>query len=381
LEVLDRKLKEAIGENYIGHKKISAKVSFLALAECLAPQLKTKEEKNKFLSKFPQNYLLEKSLFFGFTEFIADDLIQNTNIKIKKSNFNKANNVLKELISLLESVSERNINPLYNQLSNELQDVTYNLDKTVQATKNRMKSSVEKAIRNFENKTRKMIYSEIDKNIGEDLFEKKFKSIIEKMQCKCFQNDLSIMLEKERNRFQDEINEVMVNFNRRANNTIKEFRSISSGSNDFKLDIDIDNGINGMGLMGSAVGTVGLAYSVLMFSNAWNPLGWTMFAVGVVTTLISFGKSIYKFFSDDYKKSEQRKIADKNIARIAKDIEITISEKLTLSFKEFDKLIDTIKGDVESDVEQVKKLNEYIIDSKVKLMQLSKNIQTEGQKQ
>ncbi|MDD4855550.1 MAG: hypothetical protein PHQ22_01715 [Sulfuricurvum sp.] len=380
LEVLDTKLKEIIGENYIGHKKLSAKVSFLALAECLAPTLKTREEKNKFLNKFTKDDLLEKALLTDFTDFITNDLIQNTKAKIKKSNFNKANEVLKELIALLASVSKKNLEPLYKQLSKELQDVTYNLNNTVQATKNRMNSEVEKATRNFENKTRKIIYSDIDTNISDDSFKNKLELTI-KIQYEQVQKDLPEMIEKEFQKFQDEINEVMENFNRRVNNTIKEFRSISFDTNNSNIDINIGNGIDGVGLMGSLAGAGGLAYSAMMFGNGWNPIGWTMFAIGVVTVLIGFGKSIHKFFSDDYKKSEQKKSADENIARIGKDIKTSISEKLMLSFKDFDKLIDKIRGDLESDVEQVKKVNDYIIDSNVKLMQLSRNIQTEGQKQ
>lgn len=41
-----------------------------------------------------------------------------------------------------------------------------------------------------------------------------------------------------------------------------------------------------------------------------------MIAFGALTALLSFGKSIYKFFSDDYKKSEQRKSANENIENI-----------------------------------------------------------------
>lgn len=384
LEVLDTKLKEIIGENYIGHKKLSAKVSFLALAECLAPTLKTREEKNKFLNKFTKDDLLEKALLTDFTNFITNDLIQNTKAKIKKSNFNKANEALKELIALLASVSKKNLEPLYKQLSKELQDVTYNLNNTVRATKNRMNSEVEKATRNFENKTRKIIYSDIDKNISDESFKNKLESTI-KIQYEQVQKNLPIALEKEFQKFQDEINEVMENFNRRANNTIKEFRSIIFDINDSNIDINIGNGIDGMGLMASLAGVGVATYFAVMAINGWNPVGWTMAAwtavVGIATGLVGFGKSIYKFFSDDYKKSEQKKSADENIAIIGKDIKTSISEKLTTSLKDFDKLIDKIRGDLESDVEQVKKVNDYIIDSNVKLMQLSKQIKTDGEKQ
>jgi hypothetical protein len=382
LEVLDTKLKEVMGGNYIGHKKLSAKVSFLALAECLAPALKTKEEKNKFLNKFTKDDLLEKALFVDFINFLTNDLVIDTRIKIKKSNFNKANEVLKELIGLLISVSKQNLEPLHKQLSKELQDVTDNLNNTVQATKKRMNSEVEKAMRNFENKTRKIIYSDIDANISDDSFKNKLESTI-KTQYEQIQEDLPIGLEKELHKFQDEINEVMENFNRRVNNTFQEFRNMCFDTKDseFKIDLKLNNGIDGMGVMGSLAGAGGLAYAAITAGNSWNPLGWAMFAIGVATVLIGFGKSIYDFFSVKHKREQQYESANENIDRIAEEIRRSILEKLDSSFLEFEKTTEEIVKNLASGVEQVTKANEYITDANIKLMQLSKNIQIEGQKQ
>lgn len=382
LEVLDTKLKEVMGGNYIGHKKLSAKVSFLALAECLAPALKTKEEKNKFLNKFTKDDLLEKALFVDFINFLTNDLVIDTRIKIKKSNFNKANEVLKELIGLLISVSKQNLEPLHKQLSKELQDVTDNLNNTVQATKKRMNSEVEKAMRNFENKTRKIIYSDIDANISDDSFKNKLESTI-KTQYEQIQEDLPIGLEKELHKFQDEINEVMENFNRRVNNTFQEFRNMCFDTKDskFKIDLKLNNGIDGIGMMGSLTGAGGLAYAAITAGNSWNPLGWAMFAIGVATVLIGFGKSIYDFFSVKHKREQQYKSANENIDRIAEEIRRSILEKLDSSFLEFEKTTEEIVKNLASGVEQVTKANEYITDANIKLIQLSKNIQLEGQKQ
>jgi hypothetical protein len=49
LQVLDKKMKEAMGERYVKRINLSAHVSFLALAECLLPTFKTEE---KFLTNF-----------------------------------------------------------------------------------------------------------------------------------------------------------------------------------------------------------------------------------------------------------------------------------------------------------------------------------------
>jgi hypothetical protein len=341
--------------------------------------LSIREEKNKFLNKFTKDNLLEKALFMDFTHFLTDDLVQNTQVKIKKSNFNKANEVLKELIALLASVTKNNFEPLYQQLVQEVDHATDNLNNTLRATKNKMQSEVNKTTRNFKNKTREVVYSKIDTNISDDSLKNKLESII-KIQYEQVQKDLPIALEKELKIFQCKINKVMKNFNRRVNHTIQEFKGISFDTNDsnFHINLNLNNGIDGMGVMGNLAGAGGLAYAAITAGNSWNPLGWTMFAIGVVTVLVSFGKSIYKIFSNDYKKSEQRKSANKNIDRITEKIEKSILEKLDLSFLEFEKITEDIINNLDSGVEQVKKANDYITDLNIKLLKLSQNIHIEG---
>lgn len=385
LEELDTKLKEVLGANYIGHKKLSARVSFLALAECLAPTLKTREEKNKFLNKFSKDDLLEKALLTDFTNFITNDLIQNTKGKIKKSNFNKANEVLKELIALLASVSKKNFEPIYKQLSKELKDATSNLNDTLSATKNRMKNQVITILEQFKYETRDDIYARIKENISDDEFKHELKLVITRGQDDLV-GKLSNILEAEFNKFQENIDEVIGNFNRRGNNVIQEFRTISfdTNSSSFRSDIKLGNPIDVMGLMGSLATTGAATYFAVMAVNGWNPVGWTMAvwiaAIGVVTGLIGIGKSIYKVFNAGYKKEEQKNYASKYINSIAENIIEKILEKLDLPFSEFEKITKDIISNLESGVEQVKKTNDYILASNDKLMQLSKNIQIEGDK-
>jgi hypothetical protein len=75
-------------------------------------------------------------------------------------------------------------------------------------------------------------------------------------------------------------------------------------ASDFNLNVNIDNGINVVGLLATLAGGVALF---------WNPVGWVMMSIGVATLLISFAKSVWGFFDDDYKKGQQRKATDKNL--------------------------------------------------------------------
>lgn len=381
LTVLDEKIKEAIGENYVKRINLSAHVSFLALSECLIPNSGRMEEKDKFLKKFNTAELLKKSCLIDFAEFLTNDLVKNTEQKIKKSNFNKANNVLKQFISILSFTSKNNLEPLYKKLSQETEDTQYNLSNTLNATKNRMKSQLAKATQKFANEARKEIYDYIDSDIKDNEFEYKLKSVIKSGQDKLI-SELPNSLEVEFKKFQDEISEIISNFQRRADATMEEFKTIRLDGNHmpFQLNINLDNGVNEMGVAGSLVGAGALAYGAFMAANSWNPVGWAMFAVGVVTVLFSFGKSIIKAFSTKYKMSQQKSSADENIDRVAKQIEGSILEKMEPSYLEFEKIIDKIVDHLKYGVEQIRNANDYLIDSTEKLTQLSHDIQKEGNK-
>ena len=380
LEVLNQKMREIIGENYINNKFLTAKVSFLALAKYLCPGSKIIAEKNKFLKKFSADDLLEKAAFIDFIDFLTTDLIENSQLKIKKSNFTKVNNVLKKLIDVLTQSSKNNFEPLYKELSQEVEDVSNNLDNILRAAQNRMKSVIKKLVKKFAIETRSEIYKHINSNLSNAEFKSKLESEIEK-RYENLTSEIPISLEKELKIFQDEINGVLENFIRRANATILEFNTISfdTKDSDYELNINLDNGLDSMGITGSIIGAGGLAYSAIMFSNGWNPLGWTMFAIGVVTVLIGLVKSVLKFFSDDYKKAQQRDSASENIDRITKQIIENIFEKLDESFLEFEEVIDGIVGNLEDGIGQIKKANDCLVDSSNKLIRLSKIIQIEGE--
>ena len=381
LTVLDEKIKEAIGENYVKRINLSAHVSFLALSECLIPNSGRMEEKDKFLKKFNTAELLEKSCLIDFAEFITNDLVKNTEQKIKKSNFNKANNVLKRFISILNHTSKDNLEPLYKKLLQEAESTDSNLSNTLKATKNRMESQLTKATQKFANEARKEIYAYIDSDIKDNEFERKLKLLIKSGQDELI-SKLPNSLDAEVKKFQDEISEVISNFQRRADAIMEKFNTIRLDGNPvpFQLNINIDSGINGWGVAGSLVGAASGIYMTVMATNSWNPLGWTMLALSVIAGSFSVGKAILKWINKDYKMSQQKSSADENIDRVAEKIEESILEQMEPSYLEFEKIIDKIVDHLQHGVEQIRNANNYLIDSTEKLTQLSHDIQKEGNK-
>ena len=381
LKIVDKKITEILGKNYAGHKSVSAKIAFLALADCLLVESPIYNEQKKFLDKFSTNELVEKAYFDNLCRFISDELVVNTKRKIKKSNYNKASDVLNELIHILDKALKDNFEPLYKQIVKEVNDASSNLQNTLRKTKIDLESVVHKALRDFESNTRKEIYKYIDSNVSDDSFKNKFELLLENNSKKMVEA-IPKDIEKQMSKFQNSITEVLENFKRRVDLAIQDYQTFNFGDFDskFNVNLQIDNGISGWGIAGSLLAAGGTVYTywTIAAANSWNLVGWTMIAAGALTALLSFGKSIYKFFDDDYKKSEQKKSADENLERIINDIRPKIIEKIELINREIIVLIDNIIDDLDNVVKQRKMTNEYIKKSYQDLVQIAKQIKLEG---
>lgn len=384
LKVVDEKITEILGENYAGHKSVSAKVAFLSLAECLLAETPIHNEQLKFLNKFSTDDLIEKAQFDNLCSFISDKLVTNTKQKIKKSNYNKASNILNELIGILHYASKENFEPLYRQIVLEVDDALSNLKYSLRKTKHDLEAIIEKALREFENTTRKEIYKYIDSNVSDDSFKNKLEILLEKNSKKMV-DSIPVNIENKITKFQTSITDVLENLKRRIDLAIQDYQTFDFGNFDSKFDIklNIDNGINGWGVAGSLLGAGGTVYWAVTAGNIWNPAGWTMATLGIVVSavavLVSFGKSIYKFFSVDYKKSEQRKSADENLENILDDIKPKMMENIEPLVKELTKLIDEIIQDLDNIVLQRKLAYEYLDNTHNDLAQLAKHIKKEGE--
>lgn len=385
LKVLDQKIVDILGVNYAGHKSVSAKIAFLALAECLLTESPAYNEQKKFLDKFSPNELIEKAHFNHLCRFISDELIVNTKQKIKKSNYNKASDVLNELIHILDKALKNNFEPLYKQIAQEVDDASSNLQNTFTKTKIDLESVVHKALRDFENNTRKEIYKYIDKNISDDAFKDKLESLLENNSKKMVEA-IPEYIEATLDKLQSSIIDSLDNFKRRVDLAIQGYQNFNFGNieSKFEINLKIDNGINGWGLAGSLMGAGSTVYWAVTAGNIWNPAGWTMATLGIVISavavVVSFGKSICKFFNDDYKMSEQKKAFEENIENIIDDVKTKILENIQPIEDEITKMIDKIIQDLETIATQRKVAYECIKSTHKELIQIAKLIKIEGEK-
>jgi hypothetical protein len=113
-------------------------------------------------------------------------------------------------------------------------------------------------------------------------------------------------IEKQIENFREEVKGIADQFREH----IQEFLDDASmtGDMNFSLNIKIDNGVNIIGLISSAIG----AGILLLIPGP----GWFALVAGIVGSLISTYKAARSLFDSDYKKAQQRKAADENIDKI-----------------------------------------------------------------
>ncbi len=336
LQVLDEKMQEALGEHYVGRKELSAKVAFLALAECLFAESK-KREREKFLSKYDSITLLQKSGFGEFADFIVRDLVKDTQGKIKKSHYNRANAILCGLQGLLTKISAT-YEKLLSDAKNEVDDTKNNLEHIKTQNLKAISNKIDECIEEFKINIRKYTYKLIDSDVSDKEFE----------------------------RLQKDIQEELDNLKRRISYMIQDFNY--NLQIDFGHDISMD--------MKSGIDTVGIHFTL---ANSWNPVGWTAAALMGIAMLIGLGKSIYKFFSSDYKKSEQKRVANKNLERISENIKENTEKELEKLRRNVNEYMQTLQQECETVTEHIREPYIFICRIQKEVKQLTYQIQREGE--
>ena len=382
---LNNKMKDSLNENYIKSNIISAQMIFLALSDCLTIDSNLYLEQEFLFKNISREDLLEKLKFNDFLKFIIDEVIINEKYKIKKSNYNKLDKTLCELIDILNKASIENFEPLSSQIYNEVNEASSNLRNTMRKLKIDLELAVNKQVDIFKNSTRDYIYKQIEENISDDILKSKFEVIVEK-NLEQLPKSIYTSIEKIREYNQNSIFEILKNFERRVKLLTENYSKFNFGEFDskFTIDLKIDNGINGYGLFGSILGGGFTAYWAFTAGNIWNPAGWTLATLGIalsaLAVVISFGKSIYKFFDSDYKKSEQKKSINDNLDKIVENIKPKIMQKINPISIDFSKMVNKIIDELEDIVNQRKLINQDIKNILKELKEVSIIIKEEGEK-
>lgn len=363
LDDLNHKMREQLGKNYQRIIPLSAQPAFLAVADFTLPGSQDSKNREKFLGKFDSHDLLQKSGMQTFVNFLKDSMANDYKEKIRRSNFNKADQVIKEAVGEISKLQRESFKPLETDLKQQTENAKKQLDIALKSIKVRLESGTEEVINKFENSAREKVYDRIEKNISNDEFKEALEQCIEEQKGH-LKTRLPKIMNDELKKFQNDTEAVTSRFREYASDLLKNYgeRQSSLLNGKFEFNINIDNGIQVKGLL------AGLAGGALM---AWNPGGWVVLTLGAISVLVSLGKALIGFFSSDYKMAQQRKSVDSNLSSMTASMRESIQGNLAEAFVELEKKVTEIKDELAVPAHQVVQINASLTKSVVEFEKLA----------
>ncbi|GAA7281574.1 hypothetical protein BD0096_05590 [Helicobacter pylori] len=366
LKILNKEMKNILGEHYKGHKVVSAQMAFYGLSQALIPETDFDKKKQKFLKDFKAGELLYQSHFKQLGEFITEALLENSHAKIIESNCNKALKVVEQLQKAIEITIEKRIDPMIKEAQEHQQEARYNLDRSTDKFILNLTNSAFYEIDQFKSDLREKMYAHINKNIEDEECKEIFKNeLIQGIET--LHEDIKWRFRECEKRFDGEIKEAIKQLEYRIKDSLAMLEHISIDRG-FNLNFDTDSGIDGTKLA-TSIGGLGL----LGIFNAWNPMGWFALTAGIITGLVGIAKSIWSFFSSRYKRSQQRKEVDKNLHQICEKIAEDVKSRLESRKKDIREKIEKLKANLRP-VENYERMKRQLKEAYERLGYISNSI-------
>jgi tRNA U34 5-carboxymethylaminomethyl modifying GTPase MnmE/TrmE len=366
LAVLEAEMRKQLGENYAGLLPVSAYAAFLASTENLIPGGEKFKARMKFLAAIDADSILKKTGFQDLAAKLSSEMAENSRIKIRKSNFNKANAAVLQLQSCVAELINLTFNPLVRKLKGEARDAVRQLNSGMNALKARLESGAIELIDAARNRARKKIYEVIDSDVNNDEFERKLRHYID-LGGSSLESDLPRNVEANARIFQEELESIAEQFREHVTGFLDD--ASRTGSMKFELKIKIDNGISLVGLGGAAIG------AVLLW---WNPVGWVLGLISAIGIIFSAYKAVRSFFSSDYKNSQQKKAADENLKKVFDSLRRDYSEQLLENFELLEEKLEGIKKGFGLPAIQAEQIVKSLADAEKRLAKISRQIIQEG---
>ncbi|GAA9923343.1 hypothetical protein VN0844_10250 [Helicobacter pylori] len=366
LKILNKKMGAILGKHYMGYKAVSTQAAFYGLSSALLPETDFYKNKQKFLAIFKVEELLLKSHFKQLGEFIAGTLLENSRKKIIESNCNKALKVIEKLQKAITTTIDREINPAIKEIKNAQLEAYDNIDRSRDKFVSNLNNSVSKEIERFKSDLSEKMYAHIDRGIEDDeckeIFENECKQGMEELD-----RTIKRRVKKCEEQFRKDIKEDIEQFGERIKNSLVMLNHINIDSG-FDPIFKIPSGIDKLGLF-SSIGGLALLLAVPV-------LGEFVLAAGIVLGAIGIVKSVWSWFSSDYKKSQQRKEVDKNLDKVCEKIEERVRNQIENAKKVICEKVENLKARLNDPVVCYERMREGLIKAGEGLWHLSDNIKT-----
>lgn len=345
IQALDEAMVVHLGEHYQKTICLSAYPAFLAVANCVAPTSERARHRKKFLEALDPDSLFAKSNFNLLIEEIRRQATLSKS-KIWRSNLNKANFLLKQIIEQTSS-HYKDLEQHGKRINQEVAGAKSQMDSSLGTLKSRMATVSDDMISEFRSTTREKIYAAISDNIDKEHFKSTLEETI-KQHISQIERSFPGRVEEKLQEFQSEVMEVLSTLKKHLDElqSIYAQNQTTNMNNDLKISVDIHNGINWLGLLGSGAGIVGSVAAFVISTGGTGAIALAV--VGVITSLVGAWKSLRGWLSSDYKKSQQREAADKAIKKISHDLDQTLTENIDKIHATLGHKLEEVKAELES---------------------------------
>lgn len=334
LRTLDEKLKEKLERKYCGSFIISARAAYLGLTKCVVPGSKEADGKRKFLERFTQEDLLEKSGLIAFSRELLYQIMDNYPVKIRQANFNKASCILKLSLEKLQK-SYESFKKTDQEVSSQNKHTISSIDQLLGKFKGKLGVISKKEIRRFSMEVERQVYEQIEKNISNAELKDLLKQTLEKEKHN-LENNFQQSIRKNIDEFTEEVENIM----KRASEHLKNIMATQErrcSIDTFYISINIDNGINIWNLISTGV------KAVLLVVSSWPR--WPI-AITQIVDAVRLLKSLQIYFDPSFRQSQQRKSTDETIEKARNFIETALQENITSIQQEMEQQIGKVKEEI-----------------------------------
>ncbi len=210
------------------------------------------------------------------------------------------------------------------------------------------------------------MHAHIDDDIENDELKTMFKHELQKGMEKSGEN-IKQRSNECKERFIEEMKKDIEQFEERLKDPLIMLDRININSG-FDFSFNIDSGINKIGLFAS-IGGLALLFLTPIVG------GFTLIG-GLVLGAIGIVKSVWSFFDSDYKKSQQRKEADKNLDKFCEKITKDMRNQIESVKKGTSEMIEDLKAGLNDLVVCYKCMREGLIKAGEDLWLLADRIKT-----
>ncbi|WQU13723.1 apolipoL family protein [Helicobacter pylori] len=204
----------------------------------------------------------------------------------------------------------------------------------------------------------------IERDIENDELKTMFKHELQKGMEKSGEN-IKQRSNECKERFIEEMKKDIEQFEERLKDSLITLDRINIDSG---FDFNINSGFNKIGLLSSIGGLVLLLAAPIVGEFALIG-GLVLGAIGIV-------KSVWSFFDSDYKKSQQRKEADKNLDKVCGNITETMKNQIESGKKGVSEMIEKLEAELNDLIIRYERMREGLIKAGEDLWHLADRIKT-----